>query len=92
MRGQESRHRRIVPPCPAVQAGTSGTLSHDDWTVLHDLCADDPITDDELAVIEAFLMPALQALFETEGTSRDSKEPQRFGKVADRIVAADDRP
>ncbi|MCF8708780.1 hypothetical protein [Rhizorhapis sp. SPR117] len=92
MRGQESRHRRIVPPRPAVQAGANGTLSPDDWTVLHDLHADDPITDEELAVIEAFLMPALQALFEAENTSHDSKEPQRFGKVADRIVAADDRP
>lgn len=92
MRGQESRHRRIVPPRPAVQAGTNGNLAPDDWTVLHDLHADDPITDDELAVIEAFLMPAFQALFETERTSCDSKEPQRFGKVAGRIVAADDRP
>lgn len=91
MRGHMSRHGRILPPRPAAKAGANGSLSPDDWTISHDLDADDPITDDELAVIEAFLMPALQALF-AENTSPDSKEPQRFGKPDPRIAAAEDRP
>ncbi len=92
MRGQESRHRRILPPRPAMQSGTNGSLSSDGWRVLDDLDDDHPITEEELAVIESFLMAELQALLKDENATSDSKEPQRFGNRKRRIVAADNRP
>jgi hypothetical protein len=92
MRGQESRNRRIVPSRPAVKARTNGRLSSPDWRVLDDFDEDFPVSEEELAVIEAFLKSTLTALFDEEKTGADSKEPQSSARVRHTTVAVDDRP
>lgn len=92
MRGQESRHRWIVPSRPAAKAGANDHLSPDDWQVVHDLDGDFPVTDAELAAIEAFLLPALQAILQSSKPSSDSKEPQRPVEYRGKATVADHRP
>lgn len=55
--------------------GTTGRSPLPALEVNSDLQRNHPITDEELAVIEAFLLPELLAILE------DSKEPQRPEKL-----------
>ncbi len=74
MRGRKSSHRELLRSAPSRQAGGGdGTLPLDVTCALNDL----PVSAEELDAIEAFLMPQILRLLETDQrTTDDSKLPK----------------
>lgn len=74
MRGRKSSHRELLCSAPSRQAGGGdGTLPLDVTCELNDF----PVSAEELDAIEAFLMPQILRLLETEQpTTDDSKRPK----------------
>jgi hypothetical protein len=74
MRGRKSSHRELLRSAPSRQAGGGDSTRALDVTCeLNDL----PISAQELDAIEAFLMPQILRLLETEQpTTDDSKLPK----------------
>lgn len=70
MRGQSSSDRRILLPVGQTPDTADAKI------VLDDFGNDFPVTEDELDVLESFLMSELSVMLKS--TSKlDSKEPQR---------------
>ncbi|MDF1600960.1 hypothetical protein PZ895_14450 [Mesorhizobium sp. YIM 152430] len=67
------------------QNGTTGRSPQPALEVKSDLQRNHPITEEELAVIEAFLLPELLAILD------DSKEPQRPAKLKRKEALAEPR-
>jgi hypothetical protein len=74
MRGRKSSHREVLRSAPSRQAGgRDSTRALDVTCELNDF----PISAEELDAIEAFLMPQILRLLETdERTTDDSKLPK----------------
>ncbi|MFD1328888.1 hypothetical protein [Mycoplana ramosa] len=77
MRGHMSSDRRALRADAAIAASGAHPHASADMRVTSTLGGDYPVSDEELAVLEAFLMPALARLFDDGKLKPDSKQPQR---------------
>ncbi|WP_347263590.1 hypothetical protein [Nitrobacter sp.] len=85
MRGRQSSHRELLRPVADQKAGGS------DGTRPAVVCKDLehlPVTAEELDAIEAFLMPQILRLLETNPSKHDdSKRPQTAAMVLENVGA-----
>ncbi|MEY9328337.1 hypothetical protein [Sinorhizobium fredii] len=77
MRGHVSSDRRALRADAAIAAPGTHPHASADMRVTSTLDGDYTVSDEELAVLEAFLMPALARLFDDGKVKPDSKQPQR---------------
>ena len=77
MRGHMSSDRRALRADAAIAAPGARPHASTDTRITSTLDRDYPVSDEELAVLEAFLMPALARLFDDGKVKPDSKQPQR---------------
>jgi hypothetical protein len=74
MRGRKSSHRELLRSAPSRQAGSGDSTRP---LVVTGELNDFPVSSEELDAIEAFLMPQILRLLETEQpTTDDSKLPK----------------
>lgn len=85
MRGRQSSHRELLRPATGQKASSSDSTRP---AVIADSLELLPVTAEELDAIEAFLMPQILRLLETNPSKHDdSKRPQTAAIVLENVGA-----